>query len=479
VSYGLTATGFSRKRLQDLIDELVIAIEAAYGPINQNDDSVIMQILGVMAERYAELWELAEAVYNGLSPQSASGAQLDGVAELAGITREAAAKSTVVVGMTGTLSTVVAAGKQFKSSTTDDVVEVDSSTTILATNLVRFELDCQTPVNNQLYRVTIGGVNCDYTSDGTATAAEISAGIVAAILTAAPGMTGTDNGDGTLSVLSDDGETGYAVTISGGNLIFTQYTTPAACTALNTGVVLVNAGQIDTIVTPVSGLASVLNYADGDQGRAVETDAELRVRIRSARTGAATADAMRSRIIDEVDGVSTCLVVENPGDVAVGGQPPKSVHVIVQGGLDQDVVDKIWQVKPAGIATYGGSSGTAVDGAGNNQTVYYSRPTSRYGHVRIRYTAYTEESLPADADSAIADAILEYGETFVIGQDMLWQRFLTPVLTTVDGVKSAVVELDHTANPGDSPTYVVDTDHAVDDDEIVLFALARIDVAEA
>jgi uncharacterized phage protein gp47/JayE len=479
MAYGLTATGFSRKRLQDVQDGVVVALEAALGPINQNPDSAIMQIVGPFAQEIAELWEVSETNYTGLSPQSAVGAQLDGAAELAGITREAAAKSTVVVGLTGTLATVVAAAKQFKSSTTDDVVEVDTSTTIQASNLVRFKLDCQTPVNLQLYRVTIGGVNCDYTSDASATAAEISAGIKAAIDTAAPGMTGTDHGDGTVTVLSDDGETGYSCSVSGGNLIFTEYTTPADCTALNTGVVLVNEGQIDTIVTPVAGLVSVYNYADGDQGRAVETDAELRIRIRRVRRGAATADAIRSRIIDEVDGVSTCLVVENTTDVAVGGQDPHSIHVIVQGGADQDIVDKIWDLKGAGIATYGGSSGTAVDGAGNSHTVYYDRPTSRYGHVRIRYTAYDEETLPVDADDAIQEAILTYGNTFVIGQDMLWQRFLTPVLTTVDGIKSAVVELDHTTNPGDGPTYVVDTDHVVDDDEVVLFDLTRIDVAEA
>ncbi len=292
-------------------------------------------------------------------------------------------------------------------------------------------------------------------------------------------MTGVAIAEGTLYVLSDDGETGYSCSVSGGNLAFTQYTTPTDCTALVAGVVLVNEGQIDTIVTPVSGLVSVYNYADGDQGRDTETDAELRIRIRSVRRGAATADAIRSRVIDEVVGVSSCLVVENTTDETVGAQPPHSIHVIVQGGLDQDVVDKIWALKGAGIATYGSSSGTAVDGAGNNQTVYYSRPTTRYGHVRIRYTTYDEEVLPADANDAIKEAIKVYGDTFVIGQDMLWQRFLTPVLTTVDGVGSAQVELDHTANPGDTPTYVVDTDHAVDDDEIVVFDLSRIDVAES
>lgn len=482
MSYGLTADGFVKMRLQDILDAMIVDAESAFGPINQNSDGDMMRFLSIEAERLASLWDLAEAVYNGLSPDGAEGAQLDGVAELAGITRLAAVKSTVVVGLTGTAATVVPLGTQFKSATTDDVVESDGAVTIQASDLVHAEVDAGTPQNSTLYRVTIDGTNCDFTSDATATAAEISAGITNAVNTAALGMSATDNGDGTVTLEADDGETGYSVAVwdNGSNLIsITELTTPCPCTAQNTGVVLVTEGQIDTIVTPVSGLVSVYNYADGDQGSDTETDAELRLRIRTVRRGAATVDAIKSRITNEVDGATACLVVENPTDAYVGSQPPHSIHVIVCGGTDQDVVDKIWELKGAGIATYGASSGIAVDASGNNHTVYFSRPTTRYGWVRVRYTTYDEEILPVDADAAIAAAVLEYGNTFTSGQDMLWQRFLTPVLNTVPGVKSAQIELDHTATAGGPPSYVTDTDHTVADDEMVQFDATRIDVAEA
>jgi uncharacterized phage protein gp47/JayE len=481
-TYGLTDAGFVVKPLSVILEEMFTAIEAVNGPVDQSSDSVWTRTLGALAERESTQWQQQAAIYNGTSPQTSSGAQLDGVAEVGGITREAESKSTVVVGLTGPLATVVPAATQFSSSVTGEVVVTDGSVTVAANNLVHAEIAAGTPQNTVKYTVTINGTNCDFTSDGTATAAEISLGIANAVNTAALGMSATDNGDGTVTLEADDGETGYSVAVvdDGLNLIsFTEYTTPSPCTAQNYGVVLVNTGMIDTIVTPVAGLASVYNYGDGDVGRETEEDAELRVRLRSVRKGAGSVDAIRSRMIDEVDGVSTCLVVENDTDSAIGPQPAHSIHVIVQGGSDQDVVDKIWALKSAGIATYGTSSGTAIDGAGNSHTVYFSRPTTVYGWVRVRYTAYAEETLPTNADDAIADAIKAYGDTFAVGEDMLWQRFLTPVLTTVDGVASAVIELDHTATSGGPPSYVTDTNVAVADSELVVFDLTRIDVAEA
>lgn len=77
-------------------------------------------------------------------------------------------------------------------------------------------VDVATIANTTLYRVTLNGVNCDYTSDGTATGPEIQAGLVAAInassqasvLTAAPG------GGNTVVITSDTAGLGFSITVS-------------------------------------------------------------------------------------------------------------------------------------------------------------------------------------------------------------------------------------------------------------------------
>lgn len=56
------------------------------------------------------------------------------------------------------------------------------------------------PLANQLYRITINGVNFDFTSDGTPTALEICAGLAPVINAGSENVLATDNLDGTLTI---------------------------------------------------------------------------------------------------------------------------------------------------------------------------------------------------------------------------------------------------------------------------------------
>ncbi len=480
---GLTSTGFDIKRLDEIEAEIITAVEAAFGPINQNDDGFLRQLIGIFSEREALLWELAQALYGAYYPSAAEGVPLDNVAELVGITRIAAAKSTAVIGAEGTGATVIPAGTQFSASATGDTFESDAAVTIQQTDSVRNVIEVTGVADSTLYRITINTIDYDYTSDASATAQEIINGLIAALVSGSAPMTGVDDGTGTtFTITANDGQTGYDVSVStgggGASLAVNEIWTPVAVTALVAGRVLVNTGQIDTIVTPVTGMNQVDQFADGVQGRDVETDAELRIRITGVRLGEATVEAIRSRLLDEVDGVTTVLIIENTTDAPVSGQDAHSIHCVVQGGANQDIADKIWELKPAGIGTYGSISESVVDGSGKNQTVKFSRPTSEYAWVKITYTKYDEETFPADGEAAIKASILAYGNTFEIGQDLLWQRFLGPVFETA-GVKSAVVDLDTTPTAGGPPSYVTDTDVPVGLTALALFDNARITVTEA
>jgi VCBS repeat-containing protein len=479
---GLTDAGFETRRTDEIEDSILDSVESAYGPIDRTDAGVIRQFVGIIAERLGLLWEEAAAIYASYYPSSAEGASLDDVAELTGLQRIAADESTATIGAEGTAATVIPSGTQFSSSTTGDVFESDAAQTIEAADSVQDVIEVTTADNTQTFTITINGTDYDFVSDASATKQEIVTGLIAALSTGSAPMTGVDDGTGdSLTLTANDGKTGYNVTVSAtgaGVLTITEIWSPVAVTAQVAGEKLVNAGQIDTIVTPVAGMNQVEQFADGVEGRETETDAELRVRIVGARLGYSTVEAIRSRVADEVDGVSTVIVIENPTDGTVDGRPPHSFETIVEGGTDQDIGEKIWELKPAGIQTYGSSSVTVVDGAGNNQTVYFSRPTSQYAWVQVIYTKYDEETFPADGEDSIADDVLEYGGTFEIGQDLLWQRFLTPVFNTA-GVKSAQIKLAITATPGGTPSYVTDTDVAIDEDELAVFDATRITVSEA
>jgi len=481
MSFGLTPNGFVRKRLPDIQAEIIDSLETVFGPINRNADAVIIQFIGIMAEREALLWEELEGVYEGLYPASAEGVQLDRVANLKSLTRIAAAESTAVLAATGTAATVIPLGNQFSASSSGDVFESDAAVTIQQSDCIRMVIEVDGVDDSQLYRITIGSTNYDYTSDASATAQEIIDGLIAALSSGSAPMTGVDDGTGTtFTITSNDNESGYSITLSTGggtaSLAVDSIASPVAVTAQNTGEVQVSAGIIDTIVNPVSGLASVTNIGDGVQGRDTETDAELRVRIQTAILGAATVEAIRTRILNEVSGVSTVLVTENREDIVVGGLEPHSILVVVQGGDDQDIADKIWEVKPAGIETNGTESETVVDSMGTNQTIKFSRPTSQYAWVRPTLTLTSEESVGSGAEDAIKAAILEYGNSLGIGDNLFWQRHLGPIFSATPGIESIVMELAVTSTPGGTPSYLTDTDVAIAFDELAVYDLSRITI---
>jgi len=481
MAFGLTADGFVRKRLPDIIDEVIASVETIFGPINRNTDSNIVQFIAIEAEREALLWELAEGVYLGLYPASAEGVQLDHVANLKSLTRIAAAESTAVLAATGTPATVIPVSNQFSSSSNDEVFEADAAVTIQQTDTVRMGIEVDGIDDLTLYRITIDAVNYDYTSDASATAQEIIDGLIAALVSGSAPMTGVDDLTGTtFTITANDSETGYDVALSTGggsaSLAVDSLASPVPVTAVNTGEVLVSPGIIDTIVNPVAGLTSVTNIAEGIQGRDTETDSELRIRINSAVQGAGTVEAIRTRILNEVAGVSTVLVTENRSDVVVGGLEPHSILVVVQGGADQDIADKIWEVKPAGIETNGTEIETVVDSQGVNQTIKFSRPTTQYAWIRATVTLTSEESVGSGAEDAIVAALLEYGSTLGIGDNLFWQRFLGPIFDATPGIESISMELAVTATPGGTPSYVTDTDVAIAFDELAEFDAARITI---
>jgi uncharacterized phage protein gp47/JayE len=407
--------------------------------------------------------------------------QLDNVAQLTGLTRIDEDESTAVIAATGTQGTVIAAGKQVSVAETAEAFTTDEAQTIDKADAVRVDMSIDSAVDADTYTVTIDSVDHDFVAPGGSTPTIIATGLVGVINGGSSGMDATDNLDGTFYVTSDDGETGHDVDVSvtgTGTMSITSRASPIPVTAVNAGEVLVLAETITTIDTPVAGWDSVTNIAAGIQGRDIETDAELRLRIQGARLGAGTVEAIKSRIQDEVEGVTRAIVIENRTDDPVDGQPAHSIHVIVQGGADQDIADKIWEVKPAGIATFGSETETVEDSEGNNQTIYFSRPTEKFGWVKVRYTLTPEETFPSGGIAAIKQSLLDFGETFEIGQDMYLQRWYGPVFDATTGIANAVITHDTTPTAGGPPTYVA-VDEPIAVDELAVFDLARMDVAEA
>ena len=70
-------------------------------------------------------------------------------------------------------------------------------------------------------------------------------------------------------------------------------------------------------------------------------------------------------------------------------------EAVVAEGADQDIWDKLWEVKSAGIATFGTESGTALDSQGNPHTVNFSRatPISIWMHAELKEKLHSYHSI--------------------------------------------------------------------------------------
>ena len=158
------------------------------------------------------------------------------------------------------------------------------------------------------------------------------------------------------------------------------------------GAIAAPAETLKTIITNVAGWDSATNGEDADLGREIETDTALRLRrfLSLQIGGRSTVGGLFANLLQRIDDVFAVAVVENDGDVAdAEGRPPHSVECIVKGGLEQEILDMIWDLKAAGIETCGTGagaiSGTVVDTQGYPHTVEFSRPTDidLWVHIEI------------------------------------------------------------------------------------------------
>jgi uncharacterized phage protein gp47/JayE len=466
----ISSTGFTRARLADIKADYDQRFTDALGAVNTSPDAVVGQLIGIFAAALDDVNETLQDTYDAMYPASAEGVSLDGSVSFVGLQRLGATATTVTACVYGTESTLLPAGVLTRSgtkqyATTSDVV-------ITRASALDVEIEVTTVLNSTSYQIIAGGVSAQFTSDSSATGAEIAAGLAAAFNPA--NFTAVATGS-KIRLTAADKVSGFPLTLDT-TLTIKKLGSPAVFTCVELGASAVPVASLNVIDTPTLGWDSVSNLAIGSVGRNVETDSELRTRhaISVRATGSATVKAMRARLIAEVPEITTAQIYENRTALTVDSMPPHSVEAVVVGGTDQQVINKLWEVKPAGIETYGTTSGTVVDENGDSQTIKFSRPSTKYAWVRVSVNLlYPEESLSATAQAAISAAVLSYGSGLTVGDDIITQRFYGPIYGSTSGLGQITVEAAVTATAGGVPTYSTNN-VAIARSEVATFDASRI-----
>lgn len=445
--YGISTEGFRKKRLADIKLEIENELKSLLGNnINLLPTSVFSQLIGVYSERESSIWELAELVYNSQYPNSADGVNLDNVMTLLGVTRlpqtKTLQKSVHLLGDAGTVIPAATKFSVFGSPTS--VFETQSAVTLVA------GLDEVQTLTSSVVPSS-GSFRLKYQNQETGilnfnvTAAQIQTALQS--LSKLPGV-----------LVTGDFTAGFVITFAGLSgkidhemLVATSVTLNSTLTITETtkgvpqgtvdarcvlfGPVVSPAFTLTNIDTPVVGLNSVTNPTDGVVGRLTETDNALRQRatVGQQSRGSTTVPAIRARLL-EVSGVTQAVVFQNETfTLDANGLEGKSFRAYVQGGANQDILQCIWDNKPAGIKAGGAISGIVIDTQGLSQVVAFERPIVRQIYVNARITRDLTK-FPSNGADLVRSAIELYVNSLEIGQSLIVYPGLISSLRLIVGV---------------------------------------------
>lgn len=209
----------------------------------------------------------------------------------------------------------------------------------------------------------------------------------------------------------------------------------------------VTSNIITVIVDTISGIDSVNNPNPTTKGRDKETDAELRLRVKttSAAVGAGTLDAILARVrsAEYVPDIVSAIIVENDTSGNVGGLPPHSFMITAFGGEDNDVAQAIWDTKPAGIESSGNTLAYVLDINDASHNMYFERPVEV--DISANVVVTTDGSDVSGND--IRDAIKAYINNLDIGADVVYNSVVAAVMSIAGVVDATTMQI---AKKGDA-----------------------------
>lgn len=443
----ITSTGFKTKRFPEVLDDIVENLSQNLAvDVNTTSDTVLGVLVNVLASSISEQEDLLAAVVNNLNIDSAEGVFLDRLVGLAGLKRLGQSYTIgTVYPKASANNTVLPSGTQFKDSSSNKYTSFND-VNISTSNCTYVKIIPNSPTGT--YTVTINGTPFSVTYTEPQVYSDISNALKDVINASAPTLYAVElDGDNLIiQPLSKFNALDVSVNI---NLSVVEVETPVSVKCTVVGSVNPSIGQVNSIVTNSANIISVTNYDTFVVGRDLETDSELRTRHRksSQLSGNGTLSSIYSHL-SNIEGVSLVRIFENSSDDTDGeGRPPHSFECIVEGGDPNDIATTIWNSKPVSVSTYGTGYSLVEDYSGSPQSVYWSRPVLKYINVRVTYTLYDEETPPDDLVNTIKKVITEYGDSLGLDKDVIPQRLLVPIYSSIDGLGSVTIEIGTSYSP--------------------------------
>lgn len=461
--YGVTPTGFSRKRLDEIIDEIHDDLSEGFGfNTKANPKSFLGVLVTNFADKIAELWEVGEQNYNSQAPSTAEGISLERCGQLGGSFRKDSTPSYYTILCTGDNGTIIPEGSVRIRTDTNPAVELSNpekgaiSTHYCVAAEIR-SVGSYSPEDK--FSISVDGHKYEVSLlDGESPIEALEAELmkerendsfdIRGYVSVKTEAIGSDEVK-TAIVLTFEESVPHTVLISS-NLDASSVTSLVQFATVESGDFALPKNSTTVITTGVSGLKKVTNLADYIKGRSLETDSEFRksyiekIYIRS-RT---MLESIKAAILANCNGVESVAGFENDTnewDFNGCCRAPHSVEMVVIGGDKKEIAEQIFATKAAGINTshcdgiVKGENGdyaieeTVEDDYGNPVVVRFSRPVPILFHIDVTVDAAKNETVALNAETLVKEIIMNNINSLNPGDDLVPQQFLSELYQKVPG----------------------------------------------
>lgn len=439
MTFGLTTTGFKRKMFEDLTKDIVNDLIETYGPVNTAKEDALMQLIAILTKQSNSIWEMAEYVNNSMYPDTAFGISLDYICSYIGIKRIQATKTTTLAKLTGKNQIEIPINSKVTAINVNTVFNLEKSIILSNENCFDITLIIADIIqNNFTFYLYINDEYFSYQKQSGDTITIIINHLVTSINNSNQ-MIEAENIENKLFIKTTNNDNLMEVFLSQYISIDTV-SNLGTFIAENAGYITLAINGLTNIQTPVAGWISVINEFTPVIGRDLETDEELRIRRQLSINliGAGTLEAIRAKLLN-LPGVIAVLVTENATNQVVDSLPPHSFECLVMGGDDYEIASMIWNVKGAGIETFGNLTIQVKDSTGQYQEIKFSRPIPIYIYVDVELTI-DDTIFPINGNDLIKDNIIKKITQFGVGDDILYQS-LFGAIYNVPGVTLATVSI--------------------------------------
>lgn len=469
--FGLNEYGLQIPSYEDWRDLYYEKARETYGTdLSIGNSALGGQFLSIFSYQDMFLWEALQGIYNSQTYDGAEGIYLDEILSRRGVFRKSSAPSN-----------------GFPYVKTDRNAPwsyvVNTATYVSSRGGINFKVSVDTPLRDRIaaYRLSLSELQSiasvvtftiNDVRTGAAKTININTGTANALQTLATFISSAIDSKETNKVFVDDGTlyVGFLSTNKAkpvGLKTTTRFYAnvslgvkwsliPAVATV--TGVNSVNVDEITSITpTPPTGYLSVGNFTEFYPGRAVETDAEYRVRFNDTvdEANAATRPAIYKAISD-LDGVQRVRIYDNPTseDLPNGAAPAFTFNTVVLGGDIKDIAETLFEKKPINTLTFGTVSYIITIADGSTETIKFTPAEEIEYSVRVSYRTVNDQALTDEEISKIRANFQTLAASFNIGSPVFNAQLQGVVFNSVayGRLISLIVETKLTSEPDSAYT---------------------------